>query len=65
MSAVLESPPRVAAARTGSDPDSPKPAGETSRVADGLRVLVDCSVCGSTHGPGTATDPGCHPTSKT
>ena len=32
---------------------------ETATVA--RRLLVDCSVCGFTHPPGTDTDPACTP----
>ena len=60
MSAVLEAP----APTLGGDvaPPSGGPGrGAISEAHDrgSDRLLVDCSICGSTHTPGTETDPRC------
>ena len=59
MSAVLEAPPLVLSdeAEVGSDFWRSLP--RTDVLAAEHRLLVDCSVCGSTHSPGTEIDPAC------
>ena len=59
MSAVLEAPRPVASDEAELGSEAWRPLPQTDIPTDGHRLLVDCSVCGFTHVPGTETDPAC------